>query len=165
MEVLFIQTGGTIDKDYGQGNGIYNFTISEPAVKRILERAVPALQYRTVSLHKKDSQDLSEEDRRLIVETCQAAPEKYIVITHGTDTMHKTAQALKGLTDKVIVLTGSLIPERFAHSDADFNIGTAVGALNFAQNGVHIAMSGRVMPWNKLSKNPKTGQFSEITQN
>jgi hypothetical protein len=41
-----------------------------------------------------DSLDMSDADRRLIVESCRSAVEERIVITHGTDTMPETARAL-----------------------------------------------------------------------
>jgi L-asparaginase len=63
------------------------------------------------------------------------------------------------ITNKTIVITGALRPERFSNSDADFNIGTALGALNVLPPGVYIAMSGRVLPWQHLKKDPKTGNF------
>jgi L-asparaginase len=161
MKVLFIQTGGTIDKDYRKGAGVYNFEIMSPGAERILERADPSFEFRILNLMQKDSQDINDEDRQKILAACKDAPETHIIITHGTDTMTKTGEALSELSNKVIVLTGSSKPERFSTSDADFNLGMAVGALHSQPLGVYIAMSGRVLPWNVLQKNQETGQFVE----
>jgi L-asparaginase len=163
MKILFIQTGGTIDKDYGEGAGVYNFEIKDSAVKAIIEQANSSIEYRIFTILKKDSQDITDEERLEIVKVCKNAPEDHIVITHGTDTMNLTAETLsQHINDKVIVLTGAARPEAFAHSDAAFNVGTAVGALDHADKGVYIAMSGRVLPWDKIHKDPITGVFSEI---
>ena len=163
MKVLFIGAGGTIDKDYREGAGTYNFVERDPRVEDILEHANPSIHYRAVSLIKKDSMDLTDEDRQMILRTCQQAPEKRIIITHGTDTMNVTGEFLsKGIKDKVIVITGAARPELFSNSDASFNVGSALGALNVLDDGVYIAMNGRVLPWDKIRKDPVTGVFSEI---
>jgi L-asparaginase len=159
MSILFIQTGGTIDKEYEEGAKAYNFIITNPAVERILAQVSPTFKYRIISMTRKDSMDLTDEDRKAIVAACEEASENRIVITHGTDTMAATGRALSVITDKVIVLTGALRPERFYNSDAAFNIGTAVGALQTLSNGIYVAMSGRVLPWDQYTKHPKTGQF------
>ena len=83
-----------------------------------------------------------------------------ILITHGTDTMIETAAFIaKNVTDKAIVLCGALRPEAFKNSDADFNIGCAVGALNVAPPGVYVTMSGRVHPWDLVKRDMQSGQF------
>lgn len=71
MRVLFIQTGGTIDKDYNEGAGVYNFEIKDPAVNLIMKRANPSVKYRSITLLKKDSQDITDEERRDILKVCQ----------------------------------------------------------------------------------------------
>lgn len=159
MKVLFVQTGGTIDKDYPKGADSYHFEIRDPAIKRILDKTQPTFEWRIVTALQKDSLDIDHVDRQAVVDICREAAEDKIVVTHGTDTMRLTAEALEVLTDKTIVLTGALRPERFTNSDADFNIGTALGALNVLPPGVYIAMSGRVLPWRHLRKEPKTGNF------
>jgi L-asparaginase len=159
VKILFVQTGGTIDKDYPKVWQAYSFEITEPAFDRILELVNPAFGYRSVSALKKDSMDMTDEDRRKITELCKSAPEQHIVITHGTDTMSQTAEALSGIKDKTIVITGSARPERFSNSDAGFNVGTAVGAVQTLSHGVYISMNGLVSEWNKVEKSSKTGQF------
>lgn len=163
MKVLFIGAGGTIDKDYREGAGTYNFVEREPRVTDILEKSKPSFDWRAISIIKKDSMDLTDEDRQLIIDACQEAPEKYIVVTHGTDTMHLTGKVLsEQIKGKVIVLTGAARPELFSNSDASFNVGSAVGALGVVEDGVYIAMNGRVLAWNKIKKDPATGIFAEI---
>src|SRR6185503_20758207 len=120
MKILFLQTGGTIDKDYPKTFRGYNFEISEPAVKRILAKVHPNFSSTIVSVLKKDSMDFIDKDRQKIYDVCAKAKEENIIITHGTDTMVQTAEKLHTITDKRIVLTGSLRPEKFSDSDAMF---------------------------------------------
>jgi L-asparaginase len=162
MKILFIQTGGTIDKDYPALTEGYLFEITGPAVKRILEKVQPVFDFRILSLLQKDSLDISDKDRSKIRDACIKADENKILITHGTDTIIETAEKLSGIKNKLIVLTGAMRPERFSNSDADFNIGVAIGALNMADAGVYIAMNGRVYPADKVKRDLNTGRFVEI---
>jgi len=161
MKVVFIQTGGTIDKDYPRTQKGYAFEIGEPAVKRILEKAHPSFNFEVISLLKKDSLDMTEKDQDKILEACQKTDADKIVVTHGTDTMIETAKKLSKIRNKAIVLTGAMKPEKFLDSDASFNVGAAVGALNVLDSGVYIAMNGRVLSWDKVSRDGRTGRFVE----
>ncbi|MGH8113483.1 MAG: asparaginase domain-containing protein, partial [Rhodanobacteraceae bacterium] len=58
-----------------------------------------------------------------------------------------------------IVLTGALNPARFQGSDAVFNIGCAVGAVQSLGEGVWIAMNGRVWNPGHVRKNRKANRF------
>lgn len=159
MKITFIQTGGTIDKDYPKTTKGYAFEISEPAVKRILAKVNPNLEYEVISLLKKDSLDITDSDRKKILEACESAAGDKIIITHGTDTMIETAEKLGGLEDKTIVITGAMRPEKFSDSDAMFNVGIAISAAQTLPAGVYIAMNGRVYSWDKCQRNLETGQF------
>ena len=139
----------------------YAFEIAEPAVKRILQKVNPNFDFEIIPLLKKDSLDITEEDRKKIHEACQKADSDKIVVTHGTDTIIETAKKLSDIKNKVIVLTGAMRPEKLSYSDASFNVGTAIGAINILKNGVYIAMNGRVYPSHNVKRNPKTGQFTE----
>lgn len=164
MKILFIQTGGTIDKDYSQAGKTYDFEISEPAIERILLCIAVGFEYEIFSLLKKDSMDLTNEDRQEIHKVCEETPYDKIIITHGTDTMPETARTLADIKGKTIVLTGAARPERFSNSDAAFNIGTAIGAINMIKDGVFIAMNGRIFPYDNVQKNQKTGQFEPLSR-
>lgn len=158
MKILFIQTGGTIDKDYEKGLKAYLFEIADPASERVLERANPNFQYEIVSVTKKDSLDLTDADRKKIFNFCAKRKEDRIVITHGTDTMNLTASMLSKIKGKTIVLTGSSRPERFKDSDADFNLGGAVASVQVLPHGVYVVMSGRVYSWSNFKKS-SDGRF------
>ena len=161
MKIVFVQTGGTIDKDYPKTKKGYAFEIGEPAMERILQKINPNFDFEIIPLLKKDSLDITEDDRKKIREACQKANSDKIVITHGTDTIIETAKKLSDIKNKVIILTGAMKPEKFSDSDASFNVGTAIGAINILKNGVYIAMNGRTYPSHNVKRNPKTGQFTE----
>ena len=159
MKITFIQTGGTIDKDYPKKIKGYAFEISEPAVGRIIEKLNPSFEYEIISVLKKESLEITDEDRDKIKDMCKKTKNDKIIITHGTDTMLETAKAISEIKDKTIIITGAMRPERFSNSDAPINIGTAIGAINALENGVYIAMQGIVFRWDKCTRNMITGQF------
>ncbi len=159
MKITFIQTGGTIDKDYPRTTKGYAFEISEPAVKRVLEKLNPAFEFEIITVLKKDSLEITGQDRQKIVDTCNNLDNQKIIISHGTDTMMDTAEKLSEIKGKTIVITGAMRPERFYNSDAPINIGVAIGAVNVLEKGVYIAMHGRIYPWDQVKRDPQTGQF------
>ena len=159
MKITFLTTGGIIDKDYASKAGVYNFEISEPAVERILKTINPNFDFEIISILKKDSLDLNDEDRQLTYDNCKNIQNDKIIITHGTDTMVNTAKKFSDIKNKTIILVGSSKPERFKDSDAPVNIGVAIGAVNCLKPGVYITMNGRVYNWNNCKKDKITGQF------
>jgi len=156
--IHFLTTGGTIDKDYDTRRGTRNFTIGDPAIEQILETVAPNpnFDYTIESLLKKDSLDTSTDDRQKIREACREAPGENVIVTHGTDTMIETAEEL--VCGKTVVLTGSARPYRMTNSDAAFNVGMAVGAVQSLGEGVYVAMSGRVYDHDEIEKRDN-GQF------
>jgi L-asparaginase len=165
MKILFLQTGGTIDKDYpaGKDNHGYSFLITTPACERILKRVRPDFDFEIKTVLQKDSLDISDEDRDKILDACKGSTINRIVITHGTDTMLQTAQLLSELSDKTIVLTGALTPELFKNSDADFNLGTAIGGVTVLDPGIYIAMNGSIMHWDQVYFDSATSRFMQKT--
>ncbi len=160
MKITFIQTGGTIDKDYPKNTGGYAFEFGEPATKRILEKLDPSFDYEIVTLCQKDSQEITKEDRQNIVDYIKNSKGVKFIITHGTDTIIDTGKFLaEMISEKLIILTGAMRPERFYNSDAAINIGTAIGAANLLQYGVYIVMHGVVKPVNDIQRNVESGRF------
>jgi L-asparaginase len=159
MQLLFIQTGGTIDKDYPKTIKGYGFEITEPAVKRILERIKIYYNFEIITFIKKDSQDITNNDRLKLTQLCEKTQYDKIIITHGTDTIIETAKQLSVIKNKKIILTGAFTPEKFKDSDADFNVGCAIGAIEYVPLGVYVAMNGKVFKHNEVKRNLKTGQF------
>ena len=160
MAVKIYAVGGTIDKVYFDQKSEYQ--VGEPEIADILKEANITFEYDCESIMRKDSLDLTDADRRYILETIQADKSERILITHGTDTMVETAQKLESITDKVIVLTGAISPARFKTTDAPFNVGFAVAALRLLPPGVYIAMHGRIFNPHKVVKNRELNRFEEL---
>ena len=158
MAVRIMITGGTFDKVYDEISGKLYFRDSHVKEMLDLGRCRLPVEIRTLMLI--DSLEMTEQDRRLILENCQNVPEERIVITHGTDTMVETARILAGeIRGKTIVLTGAMIPIAFGSSDGLFNMGGALTAVQILPPGVYIVMNGRVFSWDKVRKNRETGIF------
>ena len=159
-QLLIVTTGGTIDKVYFDDKSDYQ--VGEPQIGRILEELGVAFRFRVIPIMRKDSLHIEAADRELLRATIAAQDEAHVLVTHGTDTMIDTARVLASIADKTIVLTGALNPARFRGSDAEFNIGTAVGAVQSLSPGVYIAMNGRVWDPNKVRKNVAANRFEAI---
>ena len=160
MHIQIFSCGGTIDKVYFDAKSAYE--VGDPRIVEIFGRANVAFEYAIESLMRKDSLDMNDADRMLIRSRIEASPHSRFLVTHGTDTMPETAQFLSGIGDKTIVLTGSMRPARFEASDAEFNIGCAVGALQVQGPGAYIAMHGCVFPAGRVRKNREAGRFEWI---
>lgn len=159
-ELLIVTTGGTIDKVYFDDKS--DFQVGEPQIGRILEELGVAFRFRVIPIIRKDSLHIDAADRALIHATIAAQATRHVLITHGTDTMVETARALADLDEKTIVLTGALNPARFRGSDAEFNIGCAVGAVQSLPHGVYITMNGRVWDPAKVRKNVDANRFEAV---
>ncbi len=160
-QLCIVTTGGTIDKIYFDDKSDYQ--IGAPQIGEILAQLGVAFRFEVIPVLRKDSLHLTDDDRRLVRDAIARQPQRHVLVTHGTDTMVETAQALAGLGDKVIVLTGALNPARFTGSDAVFNIGCAVGAVQALPAGVWIAMNGRVWDPAKVRKNRAANRFEAST--
>jgi L-asparaginase len=159
MKLLLIQTGGTIDKDYPKSTGAYAFEIMEPAFDKILSKAKFSPSFEVLSFCKKDSQDITAFDRADLRKLIAGREETKVLITHGTDTMIETAKALQNIDGKTIIITGSHLPATFKETDADFQLGFAIAAMQLASEGSYIAMNGRLISAENCDRDLETGQF------
>ena len=122
----------------------------------------PNFEYEILSVLKKDSLDMDDDDdRKKVLAACRNAKTDRIIISHGTDTIAKTAESLNEIEDKLIILFGAAKPQIFSNTDADFNLGVAIGALNALDRGIYIAMNGCIYRLDKCRKDKKTGRFVE----
>ncbi len=164
MSVRILTTGGTIDKVYFDATS--EFEVGEPTAGLILKESRVTVDYDVTPLMRKDSLELTDDDRAVIVEAALAASETHIIITHGTDTMTNTAEALlnAGVVQqgKTVVITGALNPARFRSTDAIFNVGMAMAAVQCRGPGVFISMNGQVFPGDKVVKNRDRMAFELI---
>ena len=160
MFIRFVTTGGTIDKIYF--DALSQVEVGESQVEHILKEGLVQFDYEIVSLLQKDSLEITDDDRAELRSYVENDDASLYVITHGTDTMAETAEALQGLDDKTIVLTGALTPARFRTTDAIFNVGMAVAAVQASASGVYIAMSGQVFAAGEVRKNRAENRFESI---
>lgn len=157
---LIVTTGGTIDKVYFDEKSTY--AVGEPQIGEVLRQAHVDLPHRLLPLMRKDSLELTREDRQLLRQAIEAAGNRMVLVTHGTDTMTETGVFLLGIPGKTIVLTGALMPARFRENDAIFNIGFALGAVQALPEGVYIAMNGRLYDPRRVRKNRVLNRFVEV---
>jgi len=160
MQIRFITTGGTIDKVYF--DALSQFEVGESPLAHMLTEGLVEFEYDIVPLLQKDSLEVTDEDRQQLRDYIAADNADRYVITHGTDTMPQTAELLTGLDGKTIVLTGALTPARFRTTDAVFNVGMAVAAVQVCAPGVYIAMNGQVFPAGAVRKNRDENRFEQV---
>ena len=161
MPVQILTAGGTIDKLYFDAASEYE--VGEPQIGEILQQAGVTVDYDVEVVLRKDSLEMTDADRRALVKHTTGVTARQVLITHGTDTMVLTAQALeKALepdAEKTVVLVGSLSPARFKSSDAEFNIGFAMAAVQTLPPGIYIAMNGQVFAPDDVQKNREANRF------
>ena len=160
MKIKIFTTGGTIDKIYFDQKSEYQ--VGDPQANGVLEKANVVLDYEVESVIRKDSLDLTDEDRELIRVKVASTPFDRVIITHGTDTMIETAKELESVSGKTIIMTGSMYPAQFRDSDAVFNIGCAVTSAQILGPGVYIAMNGRIFNPLHVRKNIELNRFEDI---
>ncbi|WP_372752408.1 asparaginase domain-containing protein [Mariniflexile sp.] len=160
MKLVFIQTGGTIDKDYPNKTKGWAFEFGEPATNRILENLNPSFEFEVITACQKDSLEITDKDRQHLVELINSQNTNKFIITHGTDTMIETAIYLGScMKDKLIIITGAMRPERFSNSDAAINLGCSIAAANLLEKGVFVTMNGIVKEHTAIGRNIETGKF------
>jgi L-asparaginase len=157
--IEILTTGGTIAKKYDEISGRLSF--DERHLQQILQQGRNRLEVKVQALMLKDSLEMDERDREIIYHACSHSLAESIMIVHGTDTMVETAEKLSTIKEKTILLVGAMIPYAFKGSDALFNIGCALGAVQVLDDGVYIVMNGKIFPWDRVVKDKKLGEFIE----
>ena len=127
MLIRFITTGGTIDKVYF--DALSQYEVGDSPLRQMLTEGLVEFEYDIVPMLQKDSLEMTDADRQELLDYIVADDADKYVITHGTDTMPQTAEKLAAVAGKTIVLTGALTPARFRTTDAVFNVGMAVAAV------------------------------------
>jgi L-asparaginase len=160
MFIRFITTGGTIDKVYF--DALSQFEVGDSPLKQMLTEGLVEFEYDIKAMFQKDSLEVNDDDRQQLLDFVKADDADRYVITHGTDTMPQTAEKLAGIDGKTIVLTGALTPARFRTTDAVFNVGMAVAAVQTCAPGVYIAMNGQVFEAGAVRKNRTENRFETL---
>lgn len=158
LEIL--TTGGTIDKVYFDKKS--NYEVGDPFVEELLRKMNVNISFKVKSLMKIDSLDMTDIHREEILNYIKNSNANNFLITHGTDSIVETAIYLKKISDKTIVLTGSLKPAIFIDNDAIFNVGSALTSAQILKNGVYIVINGQVLNPDNVRKNLEKNIFETI---
>lgn len=158
MSITVITTGGTIDKEYNPLDGKLEFP--DTHIPEILREGNVQIQMEFKFIPPKDSLDMTNADRELISDLCKMSEDDKIIITHGTDTMCETAKIIgENKFNKTIIFVGAMVPTTVSKSDADFNLGFALAAVQTLSNGTYVCMNGEIFEWDKVHKNKEKGIF------
>lgn len=161
MKIRIFVTGGTFDKEYNELNGKLFF--KDTHIHEMLKLGRSRLDLKIEPLMMIDSLQMTDSERKKIINSCKKCSEKYIIITHGTDNMVKTAKLLKKeKLDKTIVLSGAMIPYKFGSSDGLFNLGAALAFVQTLKPDVYVAMNGKYFKANNVVKKKRLGEFKKI---
>lgn len=158
LEIL--TTGGTIDKVYFDKKS--NYEVGDPFVEELLHKMNVNISFKVKSLMRIDSLDMTDIHREEILNYIMNSNANNFLITHGTDSIVETAIYLKKISDKTIVLTGSLKPAIFIDNDAIFNVGSALTSAQILKNGVYIVINGQVFNPDNVRKNLEKNIFETI---
>lgn len=161
MKIHVFCVGGTIDKVYFDAKSKYE--VGAPAIRKMLQQIAVNLDIEVTSLMAKDSLEMTDEDRATIARAVERCEADRIIITHGTDTMPDTARSLSGLSAKAVVLTGALAPAIFKDSDAMFNVGGALAAVQALDKGVYIFMNGELFDATNVRKDVDNNCFRRLS--
>ena len=165
VNVMVVTTGGTIAKTYDETDG--SLRNDRPIVEAILGALrLPDVSITYRHILSKDSLDLSDNDRKLIVNTVKEATAAFeaVVVAHGTDTLEQTGEALhRELTGPrvPVILTGAMRPFEFRDSDAAQNVTEAPLACRMVEPGVYVVMHNRVLRFPGVTKDREGLSFEK----
>ena len=161
MDIKVFTCGGTFEKVYNPISGELGF--HDSCVPNMIKRARITLKVDFEELFFKDSLDMDNDDRLIVAHRIKAEPIKNIVVIHGTDTMVQTAQTIKkhASRNKVVVITGAMLPFSIKESDAMFNFGGAFIAAQTLEPGIWISMNGHIFRSDNVEKNKRKGVFEK----
>jgi len=157
--VEIINTGGTFNKVYDPVKGELVVSQDNSMVERVLDALKLSIPVRGILY--KDSLDMDEGDRSLLLQTILESPSQEIVIVHGTDTMDLSAQVVaSGVEGRSIVFTGAMVPISIDPTEGAGNLMLALSHLLYNRSpGVFIAMHGLLAPYDQIYKERERGLF------
>lgn len=166
MNITVINTGGTFNKAYNTVTGHLDIKSDNSSLDTIIHHC-HNIEFDIHNIISKDSLDMNNIDRHLILQTIKEAKNNHIIVIHGTDTMNETASFLQGhCEDKTVVITGAMMPMSMNEIEATINFSQAIGFLNVkVPTGVYISMHGLVVEHQNIVKNKEIGKFLRTNQN
>lgn len=167
--ITLVTTGGTLEKVYDETTG--TLVNKHSNVAHILQGL--RLQDTRINIHElmnKDSLDMTDVERALIVETVRLQTETHgidgVIVLHGTDTLSNTGEALfKGIKDPrcPVILTGAMRPFELKQSDALQNLTESIFAISVLEPGIYAVAHGRALQFPGVVKDKAAGTFTKST--
>lgn len=161
-KILFISTGGTFNKHYNEETGAISIDTEANTLKELAQKW--RTEFEVKNIIGKDSLDMNESDRKLLLKTIKSSTSDSIIVIHGTDTMDLSTKIIDDAKlDKKVIFTGAMVPYRVDKVEATANVSMAYGFLRAVpDSGVYIAMNGVVGKCTNIMKNRKTMRFESV---
>jgi L-asparaginase len=159
-KILIVNTGGTFNKVYNPIKGTLDIDKSASALMKIASRWL--CEFEIVNIINKDSLDILREDRLELLHTITRTQHRHIMVIHGTDTMHISAEIIADANlKKSIVFTGAMVPYSIDPVEASCNLSSAYGYLqSLDKDGVYITMNAIFGSYKQVQKEQKQGRFT-----
>jgi L-asparaginase len=159
QKILIISTGGTFNKVYDPIAGDLVIDDTSHAVKEIASKWL--CRFELLNIIGKDSLAMTNQDRLELLSIVTQTEHEKIIVIHGTDTMHVTAEYLADVEiEKKIILTGAMVPYSIDPVEATANLSSALGYMQLLQdNGVYTVMNGLFGLHEKIIKEKSKGKF------
>jgi L-asparaginase len=159
QKILIISTGGTFNKVYDPIAGDLVIYDTSHAVKEIASKWL--CRFELLNIIGKDSLAMTNQDRLELLSIVTQTEHEKIIVIHGTDTMHVTAEYLADVEiEKKIILTGAMVPYSIDPVEATANLSSALGYMQLLQdNGVYTVMNGLFGLHEKIIKEKSKGKF------
>ena len=161
--IYLVSTGGTIEKVYSEQTGTVQ-NIDSKVDRYLSQLRLPDLEIENVRLMNKDSLEMTDADRDLMLATLRAklAKPAPFVITHGTDTIVETGLHLqRNLPDLSVpvILTGAMTPLGFERSDGLQNLTESLICARILPAGVWLVVHNQVFAIDKVRKDREKATF------
>lgn len=164
--IKIINTGGTFNKRYDPISGELVVPKDSLAVEKILKAFYDNFKYEIRGIIFKDSLDMDDNDRKLLLEEIKNSETDKIIVVHGTDTILKSARYIaEKIENRCVVITGSMKPFEIdkVEATANFTLALSKVLLDF-EPGVFIAMHSLVLPYDKIHKDKTEGKFKKLSR-
>lgn len=163
LKVNVVTTGGTIEKVYSEQTSTVE-NLDNQIDRYLVRLRHPDCDVRVVPLMNKDSLEMTNADRRAILELIEPMLSEHsaVVITHGTDTMVQTGRYLKEALPELkvpIVLTGAMTPLGFEGSDGLQNLTESLFAVRILGPDIYVVMHNQAFPIDRVRKDRETSRF------
>jgi len=160
-DLLIINTGGTFNKIYNPISGELEVDSDGRALES-LSRKWLCDEIERINIIGKDSLEMTNQDRLELLHTITQTQKRKIIVIHGTDTMHITAEYLaqSELENKQVILTGAMVPYTIDPVEATANVASAIGFVHANREcGVFVSMNGLIEHYQNILKDRKAGRF------